>query len=127
VWLSDAQPEKALAAARSALHGTTGIARIEALLFRAQLHLGLGQNQEALEVFEQIQVLNKDNILSPRWDVWARVDAGFALAQLRLQKTEAVTAALTEASGFEHATGIKPASQPLEGRSRELSPIYSTP
>lgn len=57
LWLRDGKPERALAAARSAVNSTAGLMRLEGELFLAQIHLGLHQNEEASRLLQGFSAL----------------------------------------------------------------------
>ena len=126
LWLGEGKPEKALAAARSAAQGTNGVQRVEADLFRAQIHMGLSQAEEAEKVIASINEFVKAQGLSLPAEIEGRLLGLSTLCAYRLGKSNLVVEHLSDLSGIEH----KGASSPSFGKrsSRpEPSPVFSTP
>jgi tetratricopeptide (TPR) repeat protein len=59
LWLREGKPDRAIAAARSAIHSTNGQRRVEGELFLTQLHLGVNQNEEAEKLLRAFPALTE--------------------------------------------------------------------
>lgn len=126
LWLGEGRPEKALAAARSAAQGTSGIKRIEADLFRAQLHVGLSQAEEAEKVLDGISDYAKSQHLQLPIEIESRLLGLSTLCAYRLGKSNLVVENLSDLSGIERHSSTNGAGEKRSSRP-EPSPVFSTP
>ncbi len=126
LWLSDGRPEKALAAARAAAQGTSGVKKVEADLFRAQLHVGLSQAEEAEKVLETINEYIKSQNLTVPVEIESRLLGLSTLCAYRLGKSSLVVEKLSDLSGIEHQVNSNGAGGTRKSRP-EPSPVFSTP
>lgn len=127
IWLNEGRPEKSLAAARSAAQGTTGVARVEATLFRVQLHLGMNQAEESEKALSELTEMITHQAISLPLAIKTKLDGLQALTALRLGKTSLVTSTLSAMGGIELNQATQLADTRMGGSVKELSPIYSTP
>jgi len=127
LWLSHGRPEKALAAARSAAQGTNGIARVEALLFRCQLHLGLSNAEEAEKTLTELKDYVAHQSLTLPHQLLTKTESLNALTAYRLGKTGALIECLSNLSGVELQDNAESSNHSATASVKELSPIYSTP
>jgi tetratricopeptide (TPR) repeat protein len=127
LWLNEGQPEKALAAARSAAQGTTGTTRVEALLFRSQLQLGLNHTEEAEKTLAEIKEHLALHPVTLPLELLSKTESLNALTAYRLGKTSTLIECLSHLSGIDHLSSPHAEDHKNPAQVKELSPIYSTP
>ena len=125
LWLNQGRPEKAIAAARSAAQGTSGLARIEALLFRCQLHLGLNNAEEAEKTLSELKEYTAQQSLTLPHQLLTKTESLNALTAYRLGRSATLVECLSHLSGIEHPDTSDSDNQRATAGVKELSPIYS--